>query len=264
MIDGGGEGVVALYAAKADETAPERPMPYGDSGGKNYGVLTFTLCKLLLDQTAEQNASPLTYRELGQRIQAQYVAWGRLNGPTPFVDAATGDIDREVLGSRLHVGRSRIVLASDPIHGWTINVGRMHGVTKDSILAVYPIRFRTAVAKDPRIRGSDGEPRFRGKRGAGAIRRNPAAGVSAQTGPLRLVKLDLGELRIPVAIDAGIPGKADTAKGARTAPTLSKPQLARLRELEAGLKARAERARRTLSDCPHAGGRELGTALPWQ
>jgi hypothetical protein len=182
---------------------------------------------------------PLTYRELGQRIQAQYVAWGRLNGPTPFVDAATGDIDREVLGSRLHVGRSRIVLAGDPTRGWTVNVGRVHGVTKDSILAVYPLvparqsqkTLGYVVVTESRVFEASVAPVQYGD--------TPPPGSLPERALCALVKLDLGELRIPVAIDTGEPGKGDTGKGSGAAATLSKPQLARLRELEAGLKARA-------------------------
>jgi Caspase domain len=222
VMDRSRQGVVGLYAAKAEETAPERPMPYGDADAKRYGVLTFTLCKLLVEQTAEKNATPLTYRELGQRIQAQYVAWGRLNGPTPFVDAAPGDIDREVLGNIVHVGRSRIVLAGNPTDGWSINVGRLHGMTKDSILAVYPALESTRSAKplghvvvtESRVTDSSVAPVA-----FGGI---PEPAALPKRGICNLVKLDYGELRIPVAIDGAEADQHD-----------------RLLKLEAGLKQQA-------------------------
>ena len=222
VMDRSRQGVVGLYAAKADEAAPERPMPYGDPDAKHYGVLTFTLCKLLVEQTAEKNATPLTYRELGQRIQAQYLAWGRLNGPTPFVDAAPGDIDREVLGNIVHVGRSRIVLSGTPTDGWTINVGRLHGMTKDSVLAVYPALQSTRSAKplghvvvtESRVTDSSVAPVA-----FGGI---PEPAALPKRGICNLVKLDYGELRIPVAIDEAETGHDD-----------------RLLKLEAGLKQQA-------------------------
>ena len=99
-------------------------------------MLTFTLCKLLAE--SQQSATPLTYRELGQRLQAQYLAWGRLNGPTPFAEGSPADLDREVIGEVVHTGRSRIVLSRNQDGLWTINVGRLQGITRRSVLAVFP------------------------------------------------------------------------------------------------------------------------------
>jgi hypothetical protein len=235
VMDRSRQGVVALYAAKAEETAPERPMPYGDAGAKRYGVLTFTLCKLLVEQAAAKGGTPLTYRELGQRIQAQYVAWGRLNGPTPFVDAAPADIDREVLGNIVHVGRSRIVLSGNPTDGWTINVGRLHGMTKDSVLAVYSALESTRTAKplghvvvaESRVTDSSVAPV--------AFGGSPEPSTLPKRGVCNLVKLDFGELRIPVAVDKGEPGKSATQAGA-----LSPAQRDRLQKLEGGLTEEAK------------------------
>lgn len=234
-MDRSRQGVVALYAAKAEETAPERPMPYGDAGAKRYGVLTFTLCKLLVEQAVEKGGTPLTFRELGQRIQAQYIAWGRLNGPTPFVDAAPGDIDREILGNIVHVGRSRIVLSGNPTDGWTINVGRLHGMTKDSVLAVYSVleSARTAkplghvVVTESRVTDSTVAPvAFGGL---------PEPTALPKRGVCNLVKLDYGELRIPVALDKGGPGTSAAQAG-----TLSPAQRDRLEKLDAALKEEAK------------------------
>jgi hypothetical protein len=234
VMDRSREGVMALYAAKAEETAPERPMPYGDAGAKRYGVLTFTLCKLLVEQAAEKGGTPLTYRELGQRIQAQYIAWGRLNGPTPFVDAAPADIDREVLGNIVHVGRSRIVLSGNPADGWTINVGRLHGMTKDSVLAVYAADASTRTAKslghvvvtESRVTDSTVAPvAFGGMSEPSTL---PKRGVC------NLTKLDYGELRIAVGVD-----KDKSDKTVTSADVLSQTSRDRLLKLEAGLNQQA-------------------------
>ncbi len=244
VMDRSRVGVVALYAAKAEETAPERPMPYGDAGAKHYGVLTFTLCKLLVDQTSGKDAAPLTYRELGQRIQAQYLAWGRLNGPTPFVDAAPADIDREVLGNTVHVGRSRIVL-SENRGEWTINVGRLHGMTKDSILAVFPATGSNGSAKplghvvvtESRVTDASVAPVAFGE--------SPEPATLPKRGICKLVKLDFGELRIPIAIDkVGSPSASGPAK------PLTRSQLDRLARVEAILKEGATHPNATFRIVP--------------
>src|SRR5580704_2164378 len=235
VIDRSREGVIALYAAKADETAPERPMPYGDASAKRYGVLTFTLCKLLVEQAAEKNASRLTYRELGQRIQSQYLAWGRVNGPNPSVDAAPRDIDREVLGNVVHVGRSRIVLVGNEQDGWTINVGRLHGMTKDSILAVSSAASATrpaqplghVVVTESRVIDSTVAPIAYGDM--------PAPETLPKRGICNLVKLDFGELRISVAID-----RVASPRASGSAVPLTRSQLDRLAKVEADLTQRAK------------------------
>jgi hypothetical protein len=227
------DGVVGLYAARSDETAPERPMPYGDASASRYGVLTFALCKLLADQAADKNAAALTYRELGQRIQAQYLAWGRLNGPTPFVDASAADIDREVLRTIVHVGRSRIELSWSEKAGWTINVGRLHGFTKDSVLVVYSADTTARPAKplghvvvtESRVVDSSVAPIKYGE--------TPEPASLPKRGICTAVKLDFGELRIPVAIDKG-----DSPEAADYAAHLSAAQRERLAKLEAQLKER--------------------------
>jgi hypothetical protein len=242
VMDRSRVGVVALYAAKAEETAPERPMPYGDAGAKHYGVLTFTLCKLLVEQAREKNASPLTYRELGQRIQAQYLAWGRLNGPTPFVDAAPADIDREVLGQIVHVGRSRIVLSGNRTNGWTINVGRLHGMTKDSILAVFPATgspkpLGHVVVTESRVTDASVAPVAFGE--------SPEPATLPKRGICSLVKLDFGELRIPIAIDKlGSPNASGQAK------PLTPSQLRRLASVETQLKHLATEPKATFRIVP--------------
>lgn len=124
-------GLVALYAAQPDEKAPELP-PSDGSSPRKYGLLTYTLCKLLT-----QALAPLTYREVAQRIHAEYVHEGRTN-PTPFVEGADADIDREFLGLKVWPGRSRLALLKDPAGVWKVSGGSLHGLTKGSVLALYP------------------------------------------------------------------------------------------------------------------------------
>jgi len=95
--------------------------------------MTYTLVQIV-----KGAKRPLTYRELVQRIHGQYVAWGR-GFPTPLVEGT--DQDRELLGTREWPDRSQILLRHDD-DGWKINAGAIHGLTKGSILAVYPLADR--------------------------------------------------------------------------------------------------------------------------
>jgi Caspase domain len=120
--------LVALYACQRHEPTVERPMP-PDGGEQRYGLLSYTVCQILT-----QAQSSMTYRELAQRVQAQYVQWGRV-APTPLLDGP--DQDREVLGTRAWPDRSKFILARSE-DGWKIRAGLLHGLTEGSILAVYP------------------------------------------------------------------------------------------------------------------------------
>jgi hypothetical protein len=121
--------LAAIYAAQPTEETPEKPLPSGAADARVHGVLTYTLCQILT-----QASTPLTYAELVQRVQAQYIAMGR-TGPTPLVEGPARD--REVFGVREWPGRSRFLLARDD-EGWKLNAGALHGLTAGSILAVYP------------------------------------------------------------------------------------------------------------------------------
>jgi hypothetical protein len=121
--------LVALYASQPHEPTVERPMPPDGSGATRHGLFTYTICQILT-----QAQSPMTYRELAQRIQGQYVQWGRVS-PTPLLDGL--DQDREVLGRRAWPGRSQFIL-SKAEEGWKIRAGQLHGLTDNSILAIYP------------------------------------------------------------------------------------------------------------------------------
>jgi hypothetical protein len=132
---GGKPGVFAIYAAQPTETTPERPMPPSlGKDGTQHGVLTFTICQILTQ--AKAAGSPLSYRELGLRIQQQYTAWGR-TGPTPMVEYPDTDPDREVLGPGVWKDRAKILLSGDP-GAYKVNAGQLLGLTPGSILKVIP------------------------------------------------------------------------------------------------------------------------------
>lgn len=122
--------VVAIYAAQSSEPTVERPMPYGSPDAKYYGLLTFTMNQILT-----QASAPMTYAELAQRIQAQYVSWGR-TGPTPLIEGS--GCHREVLGVRQWPERSRFTVTRRAEGGWKLNAGQLHGLSHGTVLAVYP------------------------------------------------------------------------------------------------------------------------------
>ncbi len=123
------KGLVALFAAQASEVTVEKTLPTDSRDGQRYGLFSYAIC-----QTLAQASAPLTYAELIQRVQAQYIRWGR-TFPTPLVQGSHRD--REVLGTRDWPGRSGILLASDD-DGLKINAGALQGLSKNTILAVWP------------------------------------------------------------------------------------------------------------------------------
>lgn len=128
-IGGDLSGIVALYAAQPEQSTIELPLPPDSDNPQRYGLLSFVLNKVLTEAT-----TPLTYRELAQRIETQYVQWGRPM-PTPVIEGR--DRDREVLGLNVWPNRSTILLSvlGDSMQ---INAGALHGLTKDSVLRVAP------------------------------------------------------------------------------------------------------------------------------
>ena len=126
-------GIVAIYACQDKEVTVERLLPNAGEDGKAYGILTYSLCKILTEATVKSK-EPITYNELARRIHGQYVQWGR-TAPTPLIEGV--DRDRQVLGDKVWPGRSSVLLAKDSI-GYSINAGALHGLTKGTILAVKP------------------------------------------------------------------------------------------------------------------------------
>ena len=121
--------VVAIYAAQSSEATVERLLPADGEDRKPHGLLTYTMCQIL-----SRSSQPMTCRELVQCIQTQYAGWGR-SSPTPMIEGK--DRDRELFGLAVWPERSRIIL-SKTSRGWSINAGILHGVTQNSVLAVFP------------------------------------------------------------------------------------------------------------------------------
>ncbi len=121
--------LVAVYACRPQETTPECPQPADSRDAKCYGLLTYNLVDILTKSA--ESPSPLTYRELVQRLQIQYA--GRPQGsPTPLVEGRGQD--RVVLGTEQPL-RSPLLLSRDE-DGYKVNAGALHGLTSGSILAV--------------------------------------------------------------------------------------------------------------------------------
>src|SRR5262249_38080622 len=126
-------GIVAIYACQPNEVTYERELPHESNERKVYGLLTYSMCKILTE-AAEKSRAPITYNELARRIHGQYVQWGR-TAPTPLIEGV--DRDRQVLGDKVWPGRSSIVLSEEK-DGYRINAGALHGLTEGSILEVKP------------------------------------------------------------------------------------------------------------------------------
>ena len=121
--------VVALYAAQSIEPTIETEFPRLGQNRQTYGLLTYTLNQILT-----QVESKITYRELVERIHRKYVDLGRFS-PTPLLE---GSIDNVVLGLESFPQRSRVRVTGNKRNGWKVNAGALTGLTKGSILAVYP------------------------------------------------------------------------------------------------------------------------------
>ncbi len=130
VFDGlsGDPGLVATYAARADQETPEYVF-----GGKVYGLFSHHLASVL-----DTTTTPMTYRELVDRVMAAYRSEWRPS-PTPVVEG--GGADREVLGLTVWPARPSILLRTTDATGTralTVDRGRIHGLTEGSVLAVHP------------------------------------------------------------------------------------------------------------------------------
>jgi hypothetical protein len=204
-------GIVAIYAAQPEEVTPELPLPRDQAGTRWQGLLTYTLGTVL-----SQAVTPLSYRQLVQRIHTQYAAWDRIS-PTPLIEGE--DQDHAVLDEGILPDRPSILLSRDG-EDWMINAGALHGLTAGSILAVYPAAGQDRPGGQPlgHVRvtrtglgtfDAEVEP---WDHAAGRRVYNKVFPDGAQCRP---VFIDFGSLRIKVAIDT-IVGKDVPAGIAQT------------------------------------------------
>jgi hypothetical protein len=196
--------LVGLYAAQPHEPTIELPMPpEAKLLGQRYGLLTYTVCQLIT-----QAQSPLTYRELAQRVQSQYVQWG-LVSPTPLLEGL--DLDREILSTRAWPGRSQFVLHEGD-DGWIIRAGQLHGLTENSILAVYPPAGKAGADKIV------GHVRVRKCRPTEcevepfAYNKKPVPRNLIEGGRCELIYVDYGDLRLRVGIEGNAKDQGDNRR----------------------------------------------------
>jgi hypothetical protein len=195
--------LVAVYACRSHETTPEDLQPPGSPNATTHGLLTYSLVDILT-KSAESTAE-LSYRELVQRLQAQYA--GRPQGsPTPLVEGRGQD--RIVLGTEQRV-RSALLLTRDG-DGYKVNAGDLYGLTPGSILAV---DSTTGPNRKPKLLS---HVRVRATRPFDATVEpcvyEGSALVSdlASFSPCRPVFIDYGPRRLKVAIQ--VPGVQEAAR----------------------------------------------------
>jgi hypothetical protein len=124
-------GLVVIAAAQPFEPTPELPLPESNPQASRHGLFSYTLAQVL-----QQRQSPLTYRELAERVHARYRSMGRFT-PTPLL--AGDSIDREVLGLQTWPARPTLLLGHKNRGGQaTLKAGSVHGLYPGTVLAVYP------------------------------------------------------------------------------------------------------------------------------
>ncbi len=182
--------VVAIYASQSSETTVEKLLPADGKDRKPHGLLTYTISQIL-----SRSTEPMTCRELVQQVQTQYAGWGR-SSPTPMIEGR--DRDRELFGLTVWPDRSRIILSKTP-RGWTINAGILHGVTQNSLLAIFPVGTS-------RTNEAVGHVRVQVARTVDAdvvpclTDGQPATTALPDSGRCELVFVDAGDLRLRTAI----------------------------------------------------------------
>lgn len=195
------DNLAVFYACQSHEKAIELPF-VAKPEERHFGLLTYSL-KAVLSKAKR----PLSYRELSRQIYREYVAAGRVSGPTPLVEGV--DIDRAVLGNETFE-RSKIHVSLDPDdvarRALRIDAGQLHGITLNSVLAVFSLL-------------DDDETSPRGKTVLGHVRVTDLDIASAAVipcefgevskkspsalagGRCEVIEVDYGDLRLPVFVD---------------------------------------------------------------
>jgi hypothetical protein len=135
MMGKAGRGeAVFFYAAQTTEQTPEMPLPLGAPDRQPYGLFGFMLSRAL------ELGQPMTYRQMGQFVLAQYAGMSEARTTPLFTGTA---LDQPVLGQ-----------PTLPVRQWPLNktkmsvpVGAVAGVATDAIFAVLP----SPVAKDSEV-----------------------------------------------------------------------------------------------------------------
>lgn len=200
--------IVGIYAARSDEPEVETKLPADDGTRKYYGLLTYNVCQVLTPKE-DGTVPPMTYRELVQRVQQLYAQDGRQT-PIPLVEGPT--IDRRVFGLETWPARLQFVLDTSE-KPWRVNAGLLHGVTQNSILAVYPPVGSPSEEAVGYVKVQ--------KAGAGesivepcAYEDKPQVTHLPNRGRCEPAYVDFGELRLKVAVEdvVGNDASAETAR----------------------------------------------------
>jgi Caspase domain len=125
-------GVFAIYACKENEEAPEFPLPQGVAKNQVHGLLTYSLCSLLLESLS--NKGIVTYRELSGFMPAKYIGLKR-SAPTPSAEYGSEDGNREVFGKEIWKNRKPFTIKIDG-DDYKVNAGRLAGLSENVILEV--------------------------------------------------------------------------------------------------------------------------------
>jgi len=114
---------VFFYAAQTTELTPEMRLPAGAPERQSYGLFSFMLARAL------ELGQPMSYRQLGQYILAQY---GGINEARVTPQFSGTALDRAVLGQQELPIRQWPVTAGQT----TVPVGALSGITEGALFAV--------------------------------------------------------------------------------------------------------------------------------
>ena len=209
--------LVALYSCQPHEETYELALPPRASSRTYHGLLTYTVCQILM-----QARTPLTYRELRERVHAQYLQWKmNFSIPTPGIEGPNQST--EVLGQRSRPARSPLILSGNG-KGLKVGAGSLHGLTEGSILAVFPpagnekadkpvghVRVGTVTIAESEVEPCSHE-------------KMSAPKELPQDGRCELVALNFGSIKLKVAIEKA--EKAETEVHRRWRQTLSEMAIA--------------------------------------
>lgn len=121
--------LVAMYAAQSLEPTFELPIP--QPYGPRRGLFTTTILDII-----SGTPGALTYRDLAETIDVVYRSNGILQ-PTPLIEG-TG-LDQPVLGVGQALKRRDVLFTGiQTARGLQINAGHLRGITKGTILEVFP------------------------------------------------------------------------------------------------------------------------------
>ena len=202
--------LAAVYASYPYEETVEMPLPQDSEFAKPIGLLTYTLT-----QTLTELPWPITYDELLKQVRYKYQAMGR-SGPTPLAEgmltnhlilshtsyrgggASSGRPDPQSNHGD-HSNEDSFLLNNDE-GSLTVNRGSLHGLSANSILALYtkskdseqPIAFVRIDQLD--LNRSTVSPC--------ALNGGPKDYPNMpKTGFCEVSSVDLGDLKIGVAVD---------------------------------------------------------------